>query len=99
VNLLGDNTDTIQKNIETLNDVSKKVGLEINVGKLNICSFLIVRMQVKDRDIKNEFENVSQLKYLGMTVTDQNLLKGENMTLNSCLLLFSPELLVGCPKT
>jgi hypothetical protein len=33
VNLLGDNLDTTKKNTETLNDVSKEVGLEINVEK------------------------------------------------------------------
>jgi hypothetical protein len=30
VNLLGDNTDNIKKNTETLIDSSKKVGLEVN---------------------------------------------------------------------
>jgi hypothetical protein len=33
VNLLGDNIDTIKKNIETLIDASKEVDLEINVEK------------------------------------------------------------------
>jgi hypothetical protein len=33
VNLLGDNTDTIKKNTETLTDAGKEVGLEINAGK------------------------------------------------------------------
>jgi hypothetical protein len=33
VNLLGDNIDTIKKNTENLIDVSKEVGLEINVEK------------------------------------------------------------------
>jgi hypothetical protein len=33
VNLLGDNTDTIKGNTETLIDASKEVGLEINVQK------------------------------------------------------------------
>jgi hypothetical protein len=33
VNLLGDNRDTIKKNIETLIDASKEVGLEINEEK------------------------------------------------------------------
>jgi hypothetical protein len=31
VNLLGDNTDTINRNTETLIGASKKVGLEVNV--------------------------------------------------------------------
>jgi hypothetical protein len=33
VNLLGDNIDTIKKNTESLFDISKEVGLEINVEK------------------------------------------------------------------
>jgi hypothetical protein len=33
VNLLGDNTDTIKKNMETLTDASKEVGLEANAEK------------------------------------------------------------------
>jgi hypothetical protein len=33
VNLLGDNVDTIKKNMETLIDASKEIGLEINVDK------------------------------------------------------------------
>jgi hypothetical protein len=33
VNLLGDNTDTIKKNTETLIDASKEVSLEINLEK------------------------------------------------------------------
>jgi hypothetical protein len=33
VNLLGDNTDTIKKNMETLIDASKEVGLKVNKEK------------------------------------------------------------------
>jgi hypothetical protein len=33
VNLLGDNIDAIQKNMETLIDASKEVGLEVNTEK------------------------------------------------------------------
>jgi hypothetical protein len=33
VNLLGDDIDTIKKNTETLIDVSKEVGLEVNAEK------------------------------------------------------------------
>jgi hypothetical protein len=35
VNLLGDNIDTIKKNMETLIDASKEVGIEINLEKTN----------------------------------------------------------------
>jgi hypothetical protein len=52
VNLLGDNTDTIKKNIETLTDASKEVGLEINVEKTKY--MLLSRHQNigQNRDIK-----------------------------------------------
>jgi phage tail sheath gpL-like len=33
VNILGDNADTIKKNIQTLIDASKEVGLEVNSEK------------------------------------------------------------------
>jgi hypothetical protein len=33
VNLLGDNIDTINKNTQTLSDVRKEVGLEVNIEK------------------------------------------------------------------
>jgi hypothetical protein len=33
VNLLGDNIDAIKKNMETLIDASKEIGLEVNTEK------------------------------------------------------------------
>jgi hypothetical protein len=75
VNLLGNNMDTIKKNTETLIVASKEVGLEINVEMLS-------RQQNvgQNRDIKianRSFENVSQFKYLGTTVTNQNFIQEE----------------------
>jgi hypothetical protein len=74
VNLLEDNIDTrtIKKNMETLIDASKEVGLEINIEKTKF--MLLSRRQNvgQNRDIKianRSFENVSQIKYLGTTVT------------------------------
>jgi hypothetical protein len=80
VNLLGDNIDTKNKNTETLIDASKEVGLEVNVEKSKY--MLVSRDQNADqnpeRKIGNRsFENVSQLKYLGTTVTNQNLIEEE----------------------
>jgi hypothetical protein len=74
-----DNTDTITKNIETLIDASKKVGLEINIEKTK---YMLSHHQNvgQNQDIKianRSFENVSWFKYLGTTVTNQNLILGE----------------------
>jgi transcriptional regulator CtsR len=74
VNLVWDNIDTIKKNMETLIDASKEVGLEI---KRSIYSSRHQNVG-QNRDIKiadGSFENVTQFKYLGATVTNQNLIQ------------------------
>jgi hypothetical protein len=82
VNLLGDNIDTIKENTETLIDVSKEIGLEINIEKTKY--MLLSRHQNvgRNRGIKTAnrlFENVSQFKYLGTTVTNKNFIQEEIM--------------------
>jgi hypothetical protein len=80
VNLLGDNIDTIKKNTETLIDVSKEVGLEINVEKPRYMLLSHHQIVGRNRDIKianRSYGNVSQFRYLGMTVTNQNLIQDE----------------------
>jgi hypothetical protein len=77
VNLLEDNIDTINKNTKTLIEASKEVGLKVNVEKTKY--MLVSREQnagqIQDIKIGNRsFENVSQFKYYGMTVTNQNLI-------------------------
>jgi hypothetical protein len=47
VNLLGDNIDTIKKSTQTLIGAIREVGLETNVEKIGIYSWLVIRMQVK----------------------------------------------------
>jgi hypothetical protein len=78
VNLLGDNIDTINKNTQTLTDVSKEVGLEVNVEKTKYTLVSRDQNAGQNRNIKignSSFENVSHFKYLGMTVTTQNLIQ------------------------
>jgi hypothetical protein len=63
---------------ETVTDASKEVGLEVNAEKTKY--MLVSRDQNagQNREIKigkRSFENVSQFKYLGTTVTNQNLLQ------------------------
>jgi hypothetical protein len=80
VNLLGDNIDTIKKNTETLIDAGKKVGLEINIEKTKHMLLSHHQNVGQNRDIKianRSFENVSQFKYLGTTVTNQNFIQEE----------------------
>jgi hypothetical protein len=80
VNLLGDNIDTINKTTETLIDARKEVGLEVNVDKTKDMLVSHTRNvdQIRDvRMVNRSFENESQFKYLGMTVTNQNLIQEE----------------------
>jgi hypothetical protein len=70
VNLLGDNKDTISKNIGTLIYASKEASLEVNV---EITKYMLASCgQSADQNqniriINTSFESLSQFKYLGMT--------------------------------
>jgi hypothetical protein len=78
VNLLGDNIDTIEKNIETLSDASKEVGLEVYAEKTK-CMLLSHHQNAgQNRDIKVaniSFEILTQFKYLGTAIKNQNLVQ------------------------
>jgi hypothetical protein len=77
VNLLGDNIDTVKKYTEILIDASKEIGLEINVEKTKYMLLSHHQNVGQNRDIKianRSFENVSEFKYLGTTVTNKNLM-------------------------
>jgi hypothetical protein len=80
VNVLEYNKDTINKNTETLTDASEELDLEVNLEKIQY--MLVYRDQNagQNREIEignRSFENVSQFKYLGTAVTNQNLIQEE----------------------
>jgi hypothetical protein len=78
VNLLGDNIDITKLNIETLIVASKEVGLEVEMEKI-VC-MVVSCYQNADQNpetVNRSPENVPQLRYLGMTVANQNLIKEE----------------------
>jgi hypothetical protein len=80
VNQLGDDIETIKKNAQTLIAASKEVGLEVNTEKTKY--MLLSRQQngVQNHEIKignRCFGNVEQFRYLGTTITSQNLIQEE----------------------
>jgi sorting nexin-29 len=78
VNLLGDNIDAVKKNMETLIDASKEVGLEVNTEKTKYVLLSRHQNAGQSHDIKiaNKcFENVAKFRYLGATITNQNLIQ------------------------
>jgi hypothetical protein len=77
VNLLWDN---INKNKEALIGDSKEVGLEVNAEKTKYMLLSRHQNAGQNYNIKisdRSFENVVQFKYLGTTVTNQNLIREE----------------------
>jgi hypothetical protein len=66
VNLLGDKIDTTKKNMETLIDASKEVGLEVNTKETKYTLLSRHRNAGQSYDIKIDnrcFENVAKLRF------------------------------------
>jgi hypothetical protein len=96
--ILGDDIDTINRNTETLTDGSKEIGVEVNVEETKYMLMSRDQNAGQNWDIKiadRSFENVSQFKYLGATVTDKNLIQEEiKGRLN--LVILEEWCLLGC---
>jgi hypothetical protein len=61
-------------------DASKEVGLEVNIEKIKYMLVPLDQNAGQNWDIKignRLFENVSEFKYLGIAVTNQNLIQEE----------------------
>jgi hypothetical protein len=64
--------------METLIDASKEVGLEVNTGKTKYVLLSHYQNVKQNHDIKTanrHFENVTQYRYLGTAITNQNLIQ------------------------
>jgi hypothetical protein len=93
--------------MDILIDAGKEVGLEVNVDKSKYMPLSRYQNVGQNRDIKianRSFENVSQFKYLGTTVRNQNLfqeeikkrLNSDNAGYHSVQNLLSSRLLSKC---
>jgi hypothetical protein len=77
---INDLSGGINTNTETLVDASKEVGREIRVEKIKYMLLHFLQNAGHNWDIKitnRSFENVSQFKYLGTSVTNQNVIQEE----------------------
>jgi hypothetical protein len=80
VNLLEDNVDTVKKYTETLIGASNEVGPKTNEEKTRYMLLFHHQNSGQNWDMKivNRLnENVSQFKYLGITVTNHNMIREE----------------------
>jgi len=80
VNILGVSAHTVQEKAEALVAASKETGLELNADKTK--NMVMSRDQDAGRShaIKTDnssFERVEEFKYLGTTLTNQNLIQEE----------------------
>jgi ribosomal protein S2 len=68
----------MKKYTETSIDTSKEVGLEVHTEKTKYVLLSHHQNAKQNHDIKSTnrcFENVAQFRYLGTTVTNQNLIQ------------------------
>jgi hypothetical protein len=76
---VGENINIIKK-AEALLDAGKEIGLEVNVEKTKYLFMSRHQTTGQNHYIKaanKSFENMAELKYLGMTLTTQNCIHKE----------------------
>jgi hypothetical protein len=77
-----------QRKTQIVIDATKEFGLEVNTDKIKYMLLSRHQNAGQNHDIKIAnrcFGNVAQVKYLGKTLTNQNLIQGEiKRRLNSC---------------
>ena len=76
VNMLGENLQTVRQNAEIFIKASKDIGLEVNSEKTKYmirsrCQNVIQRSIPENLSV----ENVEMFKYLGITVTNTNVIR------------------------
>ena len=78
VTILGGSAHTVKENAETLLVATKEIGLDVNVDKTKYMVMFRDRNAWRGHSVKIDYspiERVEDLKYLGMTLTDQILLR------------------------
>jgi hypothetical protein len=80
--------------VQTLIDASKEVGLEVNTEKTKYMSLSRQQNAGRNHDIKIAnrcFENVAQFRYLGTTITNQNLINSVVLVRNRTIPTERPQ--------